>query len=128
MMTPLQVHDALYAAFEALDLDAVYALVDDDVVYQNMAQPAVHGLAALKAMWAGFANLSYLQLDVLNCAVNGDVVLNERLDRWVIDGRTIAIPMAASLTVRHGKIVAWREYYDMATLERQLGGTHPGNR
>jgi limonene-1,2-epoxide hydrolase len=126
--SPLEVHDRLYAAFEALDLEAVYALVDEHVIYQNMAQPAVHGRAALREMWdGGFANLSHLRLKILNRAVNGDVVINERLDHWIVDGRDIHIPMAASLTVKDGLIVEWREYYDMATLERQLGRTHPGS-
>ncbi len=124
--TPTDVHDALYAAFVALDLEAVYALVDDDVVYRNMAQQPVYGKAALREMWSGFAEISALSFNILNRVANGDVVINERLDHLVIGGRDIHIPMAASLTVRDGLIVEWREYYDMRTFESQLGVAHPG--
>ena len=125
-MTPIQIVEKVYAAFAALDLEGVYALLADNVVYQNMAQAPVQGKEALRQMWGKFGRISHLSFEILNTARNGNVVLNERLDHLVIDGREIRIPMSASFTIEQGKIVAWREYYDMATMERQLGHHHPG--
>lgn len=125
-MTPKQTIEAVFAAFGALDLEAVYALVDDDVVYQNMAQGPVHGLNGLRSLWAGFGAISHLHSEVLNMAAEGEVVLAERLEHMVIGGHEIAVPMAGAFRVRNGKITEWREYYDMPTFERQLGVTHPG--
>lgn len=127
-MTPVQIVGKVYAAFAALDLEAVYALLADDVVYQNMAQAPVHGKEALRRMWSKFGNISHISFEILNTARNGNVVLNERLDHLVIEGREIRIPMSASFTIEKGKIVAWREYYDMASMQRQLGRDHPGGK
>lgn len=127
-MTPVQIVGKVYAAFAALDLEAVYALLADDVVYQNMAQAPVHGKEALRRMWSKFGNISHISFEILNTARNGNVVLNERLDHLVIEGREIRIPMSASFTIEKGKIVAWREYYDMACMQRQLGRDHPGGK
>ena len=127
-MTPLQIVEKVYAAFAARDLEAVYALLADDVVYQNMAQAPVHGKEALRRMWSKFGNISHISSEILNTARNGNVVLNERLDHLVIEGREIRIPMSASFTIEKGKIVAWREYYDMASMQRQLGRDHPGGK
>lgn len=127
-MTPVQIVEKVYAAFAALDLEGVYALLADDVVYQNMAQAPVHGKEALRRMWSKFGNISHISFEILNTARNGNVVLNERLDHLVIEGREIRIPMSASFTIEKGKIVAWREYYDMASMQRQLGRDHPGGK
>lgn len=125
-MTPKQTIEAVFAAFRALDLEAVYALVDDDVVYQNMAQAPVHGLEGLRGMWAGFDAITHLHSEVIHMVADGEIVLAERLEHMTIGGRELAVPMAGAFRVRDGKITEWREYYDMPTFERQLGVVHPG--
>lgn len=125
-MTPKQTIEAVFSAFADLDLETVYALVDEDIVYQNMAQAPVYGRQALRRMWAGFDSITHLHSDVLNIVAEGEVVLAERLEHLVIGGHDIAVPMAGAFRVRDGKITEWREYYDMPTFERQLGVTHPG--
>jgi limonene-1,2-epoxide hydrolase len=124
-MTPRQTIEAAFAAFAALDLEAVYALVDDNVVYQNMAQGPVHGLAGLRELWSGFGAISHLHSEVLHMVAEGEIVLAERVEHMVIGGKAITVPMAGAFRVRDGKITEWREYYDMPTFERQLGVTHP---
>lgn len=52
------------------------------------------------------------EFEVLNLAVCGDVVLTERIDRVVVDGREIALPIMGTLEVRDGRVAAWREYFD----------------
>jgi limonene-1,2-epoxide hydrolase len=125
-MTPKQTIEAVISAFADLDLEAVYALVDEDIIYQNMAQAPVHGRDGLRKMWAGFEAITHLHSDVIHMVAEGKIVLAERLEHLTIGGHQIAVPMTGAFRVRDGKIVEWREYYDMATFERQLGVTHPG--
>ena len=125
-MTPKDTIERLMAAFESLDFDSLFELVDENVVYQNMPQEPIAGKAALQKLFAGFGNVSQIRFELLNLAVNGDVVLSEHRDRLVINGRTCVMPMMSSFTLRNGLIAQWREYYDMPTFERQLGRTHPG--
>lgn len=125
-MSPLQCVQRIYDAFAKLDIEGVYGLLDDDVVYQNMAQAPLHGKQALREMWSGFDRIDKLDLKILNMLAAGDVVLNERLDHLVLAGRDVYIPMAAAFVVKNGKVISWREYYDMRTMEHQMGKAHPG--
>ncbi|HLY56371.1 MAG TPA: nuclear transport factor 2 family protein [Stellaceae bacterium] len=125
-MSPRDVIERLMAAFEALDFASLYELVAEDVVYQNMPQGPIYGRAALKRLFEGFGNVSQIRFERRGMAVDGNRVLTEHLDHLVINGRTCVVPMMSSYTLRDGKVVEWREYYDMPTFERQLGRTHPG--
>ena len=125
-MTPRETIERLMAAFESLDFDSLFELVDENVVYQNMPQEPIAGKAALRKLFAGFGNVTQIRFELLNMAINGDVVLSEHRDHLVINGRTCVMPMMSSFTLKNGLIAQWREYYDMPTFEQQLGRTHPG--
>jgi len=125
-MTPIETIRTLMAAFERLDFDALYELVDETIVYRNMPQEAIYGKAALRELFGSFGNVSHIRFELLNIVAEGSVVLSEHLDHLVIGGQSCAVPMMSSFTLANGKIVEWREYYDMPTFERQLGRTHPG--
>ena len=62
---------------------------------------------------------------VTHQVVQGDVVMNERLDRFLVDGRWIEIPVAGLFVLREGRIALWRDYFDLETYRRQTrGGQH----
>jgi hypothetical protein len=50
------------------------------------------------------------------CALTGCVSTPEILK----NGGTVNLPVMASLVIRDGKIAVWREYWDPATLTKQL--------
>ena len=50
---------------------------------------------------------------------DGDLVFTERTDRFVTGGKTIELPVAGIFEIRDGKIVAWRDYFDMQTFMTQ---------
>jgi limonene-1,2-epoxide hydrolase len=45
--------------------------------------------------------------------------MNERIDRFLVDGRWIEIAIAAIFTVRDGKVTLWRDYFDLESYRRQ---------
>ena len=45
----------------------------------------------------------------------GDIVYNERLDRFKINGGWLDLPIAGVFRFEAGKITLWRDYFDMAT-------------
>ena len=55
--------------------------------------------------------------------VAGDVVMNERLDRFQLGGRWVEVPVAGLFVLRDGGIALWRDYFDLATYRRQTGPT-----
>ncbi len=60
-----------------------------------------------------------LEFEVRHLASRGPVVFTERIDRLRIGGKSIALPVAGVFEIRDGKIAAWRDYFDLATWQRQ---------
>jgi limonene-1,2-epoxide hydrolase len=44
-------------------------------------------------------------------AVDGDVVLMERDDHWIVNGKEMHWPVMGAYEVKDQKITAWREYF-----------------
>ncbi len=109
-------------AWRAADLDAVYALMTDDVFYHNIPREPIRGLAAVKryvdAYVARFGRLLSVDWDVKHTAVAGNTVFVERVSRlsWE-NGRRTACPIVGVFEVRDGRIAAWRDYFDKATFD-----------
>ena len=47
-------------------------------------------------------------------------MFNERLDRFLIDGRWVEVAVTGVWEVRSGVISLWRDYFDLAELRAQL--------
>ena len=120
-MTPDETVTALVAACEARDLDAVCALVTHDIEDDNVPIGAVHGPDGVRSVLSGGVTAAAEQVEwvVLNQVASGDVVMNERIDRFLVDGRWIEIPIAAVFQVRDGRVCLWRDYFDLETYRRQ---------
>ena len=52
----------------------------------------------------------------------GNVVMNERTDRFVMKGKEIAIPVVGVFEVNDGKITFWRDYFDNGMFMKALKG------
>lgn len=111
------------AAFRSLDPDEVLEFFTDDAVYHNMPMRPVQGKAAIRPVLEMFLKpAERVEFVVLNAAADGDVVLTERLDKFVMGGRDVELPVAGVFEIRDGKIAAWRDYFDMPTWSRQTAG------
>jgi limonene-1,2-epoxide hydrolase len=55
-------------------------------------------------------------------AAEGDVVMNERTDRFELKGKWIEAKVAGLFVVRDGKIALWRDYFDLAQFQNAMGG------
>ena len=56
---------------------------------------------------------------MLHSAANGDVVLNERVDRFDMGGTEVSVQVMGVFEIRDGKIARWRDYFDMASFQKQ---------
>jgi len=112
------------AAFSRRDTDEILDYFSEDAVYHNMPMPPVRGRAAIRTVLDMFLKPSEsVEFVVLHIAAEGDVVLTERLDRFVIGGRNVELPVCGVFEVQGGKVTAWRDYFDMATWTRQTTGS-----
>ena len=109
-------------AWQDVDLDRIVAFFSDDAVYHNIPLDAVTGREAIKATIASFTpGIDRIEFEVRHAAVNGNVVLTERVDRFFSPDRTIELPVMGTFEVAEGSIVAWRDYFDLNQFMRQLG-------
>jgi limonene-1,2-epoxide hydrolase len=123
-MEPLDVVTRFCAAWQDVDLDEILSFLGDDAVYHNIPLDPVTGKDAIRATIAGFtAGVERIEFDVLHIAVTsaGNVVLTERVDRFVTPDRTIALPVMGTFELAgDGTITAWRDYFDLNQFMTQL--------
>jgi limonene-1,2-epoxide hydrolase len=59
---------------------------------------------------------------IRNLAEDGDTVLTERVDEVTANGVMAPVPVMGTFEVRDGRIVQWRDYFDMGLTGRLIGG------
>jgi limonene-1,2-epoxide hydrolase len=107
---------AFIDAWNALDEERIYGLMSDDIYYHNMPMRPVVGRDAVRAHLAAWP-VDACQWELLNIAVNGEVVLTERIDRFARGEDRIVVPVMGAFEVRDGVIERWRDYFDMGALK-----------
>ena len=105
------------AALERLDVDAVLALADDQITYQNVPLPPARGREAFEKQVRWMAReLTGFEARMTNIAGNGPVVLTERVDVLVRGRFRSEFWVCGTFEVRDGKVVVWRDRFDYADL------------
>jgi limonene-1,2-epoxide hydrolase len=109
------------AAWDRMDWDAVTAALSDDIFYHNIPMAPVEGIAAFKAFLTGFA-VSAAEFEIHHIAANGNVVMTERTDRFLIADKRVVIRVMGVFVIEGGKISHWRDYFDLAEFASQMPG------
>lgn len=111
-------------AFSRRDTDEILGFFTDDAVYHNMPMPPVSGKDGIRSVLDMFLKpAERVEFAILHLAADGDSVLTERIDRFVIGGKKVELPVCGVFEVAGGKIAAWRDYFDMATWTRQTAAS-----
>ena len=115
------------AAFEAHDAEAVRPYLAEDVVYHNIPMDPAVGADAAVSFLAGFLTMcNKMEIEITNLAVDGDVVLTERVDTFTVGDVVAPLPVMGVFEVRDGRISAWRDYFDMAQATAAFSGGASG--
>jgi limonene-1,2-epoxide hydrolase len=120
-MRPNVIVTAFIEAIERKDIAAAAALVSPSISYENMPMQPIVGRDAMVAtieMFLGSAS----EVDwviVRQHEVDG-IVFNERIDRFRIGDGWLELPVAGVFEVDDGLITLWRDYFDLASYQRQL--------
>lgn len=114
----------LIKANEARDIAAVLAVMSDDVEYENVGMGVCRGHDEVRALLGPFlAGAERVAWEVLAQLERGDTVMNERVDRFFLPGgKQVEARVAGYFEVQDGKVRRWRDYFDTATLLRDLQG------
>jgi limonene-1,2-epoxide hydrolase len=108
------------AAWQRRDIEELVGFFTPDAVYHNMPMAPVTGHDGIRQVFQFFVPPAQsIEFEVLNLASTGSVVLTERVDRFVMGGKKVELPVCGVFEVRDGKIAAWRDYFDMQTWTRQ---------
>jgi len=124
-MTPQATVEAFIGHWNACDIDAMMALCAEGIVYHNVPMDPIEGTAAMRAMVEGFlANVARCDWQVHAIAANGNTVLTERTDIFHFkDGRRAAIRVMGTFDLdANGRIMGWRDYFDMLEFQREFAG------
>ncbi len=100
------------------DVDEAVELLAEDVRYENVGLPTVHGRervrrlfrAAMRQPGAGF------EAYVHTISASGSSVLTERTDVLKVRRLRIQLWVCGRFDVQDGQIVLWRDYFDFANF------------
>ncbi len=120
-MTPTEIVAEFIAAVERKDVAAAVAMVTDDVSYENMPFGPIAGPDAMAQTLDGFlAPAGEIDWQILRQFEHGNVVINERLDRFKIGEGWLELPIAGFFEITDGKISLWRDYFDIGSYMTQM--------
>ncbi|HVV77207.1 MAG TPA: limonene-1,2-epoxide hydrolase family protein [Mycobacteriales bacterium] len=125
MATPLQVVENFVVAFvdawPKADSASVGAFFAEDALYCNGPLEPVRGRAAITGALAAFMAMGgQVTVDMRTVLANDQLVMTERVDHFVLDDKTFALPVMGVFEVEDGKIVAWRDYFDLGQFTTLL--------
>lgn len=119
-MTPAELVRAFVAAWNRTDMEAVLAMLSDDVFYHNIPMEPLRGKAAVRAFFDGMGRIDSAAWVLHHIVAEGALVMTERSDRMVINGKALDLPVMGVFEIHDDRIVAWRDYFDLATMTRQM--------
>lgn len=121
-----QLVNAFCDAWSGKDIDHLMSFFSDDAVYTNVPiDPPNVGIDAIRTTCQGFiAMAGKIEWVRHHTAENPEtgVVMNERTDRFEIGGKWVEAKVMGVFELRDGKIAKWRDYFDLAQFQGQLGG------
>ncbi len=125
MRTPEEVVNAFIAEWQNPQPDParLASYFTEDAVYHNIPAAPVTGPQAIQAVFQGMlGQVESRGWQVLRQVASGNLVMNERIDRFAIGERLIELPVAGAFEVRGDRIAAWRDYFDMNTWLKAVAG------
>jgi limonene-1,2-epoxide hydrolase len=121
-MDPETVVRNFCAAFARRDVAELVDFFTADAIYHNMPIAPVQGRDAIESTLRQFVDPEgEAEFELRAIARSGNRVLTERVDRFVLHGKKVELPVMGSFEVTpEGKISAWRDYFDMNQFTQQV--------
>jgi len=109
------------AAWSNLDAAELASYFTEDGTYHNIPSQPVRGRDNVQAMIAGFTRpWQSTRWEIVSLVAEGDLVVAERVDRTVVNGQPVDLPVVGVFEMRDGRIHVWRDYFDLNTYTDQL--------
>ena len=113
-----QLVDRFLSTWPRGDVEEWLAFFSDDAIYHNIPlEPAV-GTDAIRAHmheFLGFMDAG-IRPEVHYQVSDGTIVMNERTDHYEVGGQAKSLPICGVFEIENGRIIRWREYFDLSRL------------
>jgi limonene-1,2-epoxide hydrolase len=111
--------DAFIDAWPRGDAAGLADYFSVEAVYHNGPLEPTVGRDAIRDAFAELMALGgTVSVEIRHFLSDDKVVLTERVDHFVCEGRTIALPVMGTCEVQDGLITAWRDYFHLTQLDR----------
>jgi limonene-1,2-epoxide hydrolase len=108
-------------AFNIMNYDRITEDYADNAIVHFVMRDPVVGKEDIRALFGSFEkDIQECNIRILNIMESGDLVMAERVDDVLFQGKQTSVPVMCSVEMKGGKIVNWREYYDEETFQKQL--------
>ncbi|HEY1653072.1 MAG TPA: limonene-1,2-epoxide hydrolase family protein [Acidimicrobiales bacterium] len=112
--------DAFAAAWPTADAGSLGDFFTEDSVYRNGPLAPVAGRAAIvETLEAMMSMGGRVSVEMVHVVADGNLVMTERVDFIVVDGRSAALPAFGVFELVGEQIAAWRDYFDLAQFDAQ---------
>jgi limonene-1,2-epoxide hydrolase len=106
---------------EAPAAERIGAYFTEDALYHNIPMQPISGRQNIQNALGGMAaTMKSRGWEVKHQVANGDVVMNERVDRFHMGGKDVSIAVMGVFVLREGKIAEWRDYFDLGMWQAQM--------
>lgn len=108
-------------AWEARDIDAITGFLHQDVAYQNVPAPILHGRDRVRAFITPSLKAverMVWEFKATTASADGAKVLTERVDTFVFAEGAVVVPLMGIFEIAGDLIVRWRDYCDLGAFAR----------
>jgi limonene-1,2-epoxide hydrolase len=118
-VSPEEIVRAELSAWDRLDADEIVSHFAEDAVWEFPGGLFTGPYEIREAVKGYLARTERCDLEVVNLAVIDNVVLTERVDHLLFDGKVIDARVMGAFEVKAEKITAWRDYFDASAYQAQ---------
>jgi limonene-1,2-epoxide hydrolase len=103
------------------DVAGAVALIDDDIVYENVGLPTIRGKRRFERGFQSFQRYRLgFDVRIHRIAEENGAVLTERTDAIYLGGYRSQFWVCGTFEVRDGRITLWRDYFDFWAVSRAM--------
>jgi limonene-1,2-epoxide hydrolase len=104
--------EGFLTALQDSDLEAAEAALDDNLVYENVGLPTIHGRGRAIKLFRQMEGRAGFEVKIHRIAADGAAVLTERTDALIFGPLRLQFWVCGVFEVHDGRITLWRDYFD----------------
>lgn len=107
-------------ALQDVDLETAAAALDENLIYQNVGLPTIHGRRRAMQLFRRMDGRAGFEVKIHRIAADGPAVLTERSDALIFGPLRLQFWVCGVFEVHDGRITLWRDYFDFFDMTKAL--------